>query len=181
MTIFWENQQEKLLYYELVRSVPDFPKPGILFRDITPLLKDEELFPKLIIALCAPFKNKGINQVVGIEARGYLLGAPMAIELGAGFIPIRKAGKLPAATYEAHYELEYGSETMEMHEDALEPYQKVLIVDDVLATGGTMEAAIKLVHQSKASISAIAVLIELTGLNGRAKAGTNPLYSLLQY
>ena len=168
-------------YARLIREIPDFPQPGILFRDITPLLNDAEAFRQVVHDMAGPFKGHGIDQVVAIEARGYLLGTPIALELGAGFVPVRKLGKLPFQTYQADYQLEYGSATIEMHQDALLDHHKVLLVDDVLATGGTMAATIRLVEQSHAQVAGIAVLIELTALDGRAKLGDHPLFSLMQF
>ncbi len=167
-------------YARLIRDIPDFPQPGILFRDITPLLNDAEAFRQAVHDMAAPFKGQGIDQVVAIEARGYLLGTPIALELGTGFVPVRKAGKLPFRTHQADYQLEYGSATIEMHQDALLGNQRVLLVDDVLATGGTMAATIRLVEQSNAQVAGIAVLIELIALNGRVKLGDHPLSSLMQ-
>ena len=168
-------------YARLIRDIADFPAPGIVFRDITPLLGDAQAFQGAIHDLCAPFRGLGIDQVAAIEARGYLLGAPMAVELGAGFVPVRKVGKLPFRTYRAEYALEYGEAAIEMHQDGLLDHHRVLLVDDVLATGGTMEATIGLVEQSGATVAGIAVLIELTALGGRSKLGEHPLFSLIQY
>ena len=168
-------------YAELIREIPDFPQAGVLFRDITPLLNDAQAFRQAVSDLATPFKGKQIDQVVAIEARGYLLGAPIALELGAGFVPVRKVGKLPFRTYQSAYQLEYGSATVEMHEDALLNHHKVLLVDDVLATGGTMAAALSLVRQSGAEVAGIAVLIELSGLNGRSRLGSYPFFALIQY
>jgi adenine phosphoribosyltransferase len=175
------DMQASALYVRLIRDVPGFPQPGVLFRDITPLLNDAAAFRQAVIDLAAPFKDQGIDQVVAIEARGYLLGAPMALELGAGFVPVRKIGKLPNATYQAQYDLEYGSASIEMHQDALLDHHRVLIVDDVLATGGTMAATLRLVEHSGAQVVGIAVLIELTDLNGRSRLGSHPLFSLIKY
>ena len=165
-------------YASFIRSIPDFPDPGIIFRDITPLLQDADAFRGVIQDMCVPFRDQGIDQVVAIEARGYLLGAPMAIELNAGFVPIRKAGKLPFHTIKAEYALEYGEAIIEMHRDSLEEHHKVLIVDDVLATGGTLNAAVTLVEQTGATVTGIAVLIDLKVLGGRAKLGKYPFFSL---
>ena len=154
-------------YEHLIRGIPDFPQPGVLFRDITPLLSDPAALQAVVMDLAAPFRDERVDQVAAIEARGYLLGAPLAVELGAGLVPIRKAGKLPRETYRAEYALEYGQAAIEMHRDALESRDRVLLVDDVLATGGTMAAAIDLVEQSGATIAGIAFLIELKDLSGR--------------
>ena len=168
-------------YTQLIRDIPNFPVPGVLFRDITPLLNDAAAYRQAVNDLTSPFRDLGIDQVVAIESRGYLLGAPMALELDAGFVPVRKVGKLPSRTYQAEYELEYGSAAIEMHQDALLDYHRVLVVDDVLATGGTMGATIELVERSGAQIAGIAVLIELTALNGRSRLGDHQLFSLIRY
>ena len=168
-------------YTPLIRTIPDFPQPGVLFRDITPLLTNAAAFRQAVQALAAPFRGQKIDQVVAVEARGYLFGAPIALELGAGFVPVRKVGKLPFRTYQSAYQLEYGSATVEIHQDALLDHHRVLLVDDVLATGGTMAAALSLVRQSGAHVAGIAVLIELTELKGRARLGTNPFFALIKY
>ena len=168
-------------YESLIRSVPDFPQPGIMFRDITPLLSDATALRTVVEDLAEPFRDAQIDQVVAIEARGYLLGAPLALALGAGFVPVRKAGKLPSRTLSVNYALEYGHATVEMHEDALVADRRVLLVDDVLATGGTMEATIKLVEQTGAQIVGIAVLIELVGLGGRSHLNGLEMVSLIKY
>ena len=168
-------------FTSLIRDIPDFPKPGIIFRDVTPLLKQPSVFQKAIDLMVAPFKDQQIDQVLAIEARGYLLGTPIALALGAGFVPARKAGKLPYRTYRSTYELEYGSAEIEIHQDAFEKDQRVLLVDDVLATGGTLEAAIDLVQQSGSTVAGISVLIELTALKGRSRLGNTPLFTLIQY
>ena len=168
-------------YAALIRTVPDFPQPGVLFRDVTPLLGDAEAFSTAVRELAEPFRDKGIDRVAAIEARGYLLGAPMAIELGAGFVPVRKVGKLPMRTYRAEYALEYGEAVVEVHRDGLLDHHRVLLVDDVLATGGTMAATIDLVQQSGATVAGIAVLIELQALRGREKLSGHDVFSLIQY
>ena len=168
-------------YHELIQIVPDFPAPGILFRDITPLLKEAAAFRQVIDDMTTPFNNKQVDAVVAIEARGYILGAPVALELQAGFVPVRKEGKLPRKTAKVEYSLEYGSATIEMHQDALQPHQRVLIVDDVLATGGTLEATIRLVEQSGAEIVGIVVLAELLQLNGRQRIKREDVVSLLKF
>ena len=165
----------------LIRDVPDFPKAGIVFRDITPVLGDATVFRGMIAAMAEPFRDAQVDRVVGIEARGFLLGAPLAIELGVGFAPVRKAGKLPGDTFAADFELEYAEATIEMHQDALGPGDRVLVVDDVLATGGTLEAAVELVGRSGAVVAGIAVLIELTALDGRARLAGYDVTSLIRY
>jgi adenine phosphoribosyltransferase len=156
---------------KLVRDVPDFPKPGVLFKDISPLLDDHAAFTAVVQALADAGRGDAgetvVDKVVGMEARGFILAAPVALALGVGFVPVRKPGKLPAATYAVHYELEYGQETLEMHADALHPGERVLLVDDVLATGGTAGAAQELVERSGAVVHAFSVLLELSFLHGR--------------
>ena len=164
-----------------IRHVPDFPKAGILFFDVTTLLRDREGFRLTIDAMSKPYQNRGIDVVVGIESRGFILGAAVADRLGVGFVPVRKVGKLPAATIRASYDLEYGSDSLEMHRDAIEPGQRVLIVDDLLATGGTARAAIDLVKQLGGAVSGLAFLIELVDLNGRAKLPDEDVMAVLKY
>ena len=165
---------------EKIRSIEDYPKEGITFRDITTLLKDGEAFRAAIGAMKDLVKNEAIDKVVGIEARGFILGAPLAYDLGVGFVPIRKPGKLPADTHSAEYELEYGSAKVEMHVDAIEKGEKVLIVDDLLATGGTGSAAVEICKNAGADVVGCLVLIELDGLNGRDKMPV-PVYSLMEF
>ncbi len=153
----------------LIRSIPDFPLAGVLFRDITPLLKDKEGFRRAVDLFVEHFSGRSIDYVVGIEARGYILGAPVAYVLGAGFIPIRKPGKLPYTTITEEYALEYGTNALEVHSDALSEGDRVLIVDDVLATGGTAAATLRLLGRLGAHVEGVAVLIELTALEGRKK------------
>jgi adenine phosphoribosyltransferase len=164
-----------------IRHVPDFPKAGILFYDITTLLRDPEGFRITVETLSMPYEDQGIDAVVGIESRGFILGAAVAQRIGAGFIPIRKPGKLPAKALKATYDLEYGKDALEIHEDAVERGQRVLIVDDVLATGGTASAASDLVRQLGGELHGMAFLIELLFLNGRAKIANEKVFSLLQY
>ena len=164
-----------------IRHVPDFPKPGILFYDITTLLGDAQGFRDVIGALAAPYDGKGIDHVVGIESRGFILGAAVANQLGSGFVPIRKPGKLPSKTHREDYALEYGSDGLEIHQDAVSDGQRVLIVDDVLATGGTARAAAALVRRIGGSVVGLAFLIELTALKGREKLANEEIYSVLQY
>jgi len=164
-----------------IRHVPDFPKPGIMFYDITTLLCDPQGFRDTVDALAAPYMGEDIDQVVGIESRGFILGAAVANTLGCGFVPIRKPGKLPAATHKESYNLEYGTDSLEIHQDACGHPQRILIVDDVLATGGTARAAIDLVKKTGARIIGTAFLIELDVLKGRDKLAGEPVYSVLQY
>jgi adenine phosphoribosyltransferase len=152
-----------------IRHVPDFPKAGILFYDVTTLLRDPEGFKLSIDAMAEPYTNAGITLVVGIESRGFILGAAVADRIGAGFVPVRKVGKLPHTTVRVSYELEYGTDSLEMHSDAIEKGQRVLIVDDLLATGGTARATVDLVRKLGGQVLAVAVLIELAVLNGREK------------
>jgi len=164
---------------ELVRDVPDFPKPGVVFKDITPVLDHHEAFTRVVTALAAAGRDESgavvVDRVVGMEARGFILAAPVALALGVGFVPVRKPGKLPWETRSVSYALEYGEETLEMHVDALEPGDRVLVVDDVLATGGTAQATRELVEQAGGSVAGVAVLMELTFLPGRAALGGLPL------
>ncbi|MBI5137474.1 MAG: adenine phosphoribosyltransferase [Nitrospirae bacterium] len=151
-----------LLHY--IRQVPEFPKPGINFFDITTLLKEPEAFAEVIRRLAEPFQTAGVRRVVGTEARGFILGAPVALALGAGFVPVRKPGKLPAATHQASYELEYGTDTLCIHQDAIQSGEKVLIVDDLLATGGTLGATVELVEKLGGDVVGLSIMIDLTEL-----------------
>jgi adenine phosphoribosyltransferase len=164
-----------------VRDIPDFPRPGILFRDLTPLLANPKAMGAAIHALADPFRGEGIVCVIGIESRGFLLGTPVALELGAGFIPIRKQGKLPADTHRENYELEYGSDVLEMHKDALCGGEKVLIVDDLIATGGTAAAAVRLARAAGAEVVGCSFLIELTALAGRKLLDVDPIHVVMTY
>jgi adenine phosphoribosyltransferase len=164
-----------------IRHVPDFPKAGILFYDVTTLLRDPEGFQIAIDSLSNPYKDRGISLVVGIESRGFILGAAVADRIGAGFIPVRKIGKLPSKTVKVTYDLEYGSDSLEMHHDAIDEGQRVLIVDDLLATGGTMAATLRLVEQCGGVVVGLAFLIELAFLHGRAKLKDYPVTSLIIY
>ncbi len=165
----------------LIRSIPDFPKKGILFRDITTLLKHGEGFRKAIKTFVSRYKDADIDKVACIEARGFLLGAPVAYELGCGVVPIRKPGKLPHETIRATYQLEYGMDAVEIHKDAIEQGEKVLIIDDLLATGGTARAAAELVERLGGTIVAIAFLIELGDLNGRDLLDKYEVFSVINY
>ena len=162
-----------------IRDVPDFPKPGIVFKDITPLLQDSALFKTTIERLAGPFQRKGITHVASIESRGFIFGAPVAYLLSAGYIPVRKKGKLPFKTLSHTYELEYGTDTLEIHADALDGTARVLIIDDVLATGGTARATADLVLRAGAQVTGLAVLLELSFLNGRARLADLPVSALL--
>ena len=164
-----------------IRDIPDFPKPGILFRDITPLLSDGQSFCRVIDYIGERYQDKRIDVVVGVEARGFIMGAALAYRLHAGNILVRKRGKLPYKTHRATYDLEYGTDTLEIHQDAIQPGQRVLIVDDLLATGGTIAAVVDLVNQLGGSIVGLAFLIELTALKGREKLKDHPVFSLIQY
>lgn len=172
---------KKINFEGYIRNIPDFPKPGILFRDITTLLKDKKAFKAAIDALVARYKGKKIDAVVAVESRGFILGSVIAYKLGAGLVPVRKKGKLPAKTNSATYDLEYGTDTLEIHHDAIQPKAKVLIVDDLLATGGTVKAVKELVEQLQGDIVGIAFLIELAALKGREKLKGEPVFSLIKY
>ena len=160
-----------------IRDIPDYPQPGVVFKDITPLLADGAAFAAVISALAAG--HSGIDKVAGIEARGFILAAPVACALGAGFVPVRKQGKLPGPTHAQSYQLEYGTATIEVHVDAFEPGDRVLIIDDVLATGGTAAATVQLVRRCGAEVAQVAVLLELGFLNGREKLADLEVRSLL--
>ena len=166
---------------KLIREVPDYPKPGILFYDLTTLLKDKEGFRTLIDRLCDHYKGHTIDVVAGIEARGFIFAPALAYRLGAGFVPVRKPKKLPAKTASISYALEYGTDTLEIHEDAVKPGQRVIICDDLLATGGTAAAAGELVHRQGAFVLAYAFVIELVSLGGRERLLPTPAISILQF
>lgn len=166
---------------DYIRDVPDFPKPGIIFKDITPLLQNIEIFKMVIDDLCKRYRDKKIDVVAGIESRGFLFGTPVAHELNTSFVPIRKAGKLPYKTIKKSYDLEYGSATIEMHIDAVKKGQNVLIIDDLLATGGTAEAACELVKQQGGNVIECAFVVELGFLKGRDKITSAPTFSLINY
>jgi adenine phosphoribosyltransferase len=164
-----------------IRSVPDFPKPGIVFRDITTLLKDRSAFARAADILYEHYKNERIDKVVSVESRGYILGAVLAYRLNAGFVPIRKPGKLPAETLREEYTLEYGTDAIEMHLDAIRRGERVLMHDDLLATGGTIHAACRLVERAGGIISSVSFLIELSFLNGRRQLGNYDVFSIIRY
>lgn len=164
-----------------IRSIPDFPKPGIMFRDITPLLSNPTSFQSVIDQFAEHYRDAGVTAIVAAEARGFIFAAPLALALNARFIPVRKPGKLPFETRAFHYELEYGTDSLEIHTDAITKNDTVLLVDDLLGTGGTMEACLKLVEHSEAKIAGCAFLIELDFLNGRAKLSPHESFSLIHY
>ena len=164
-----------------IREVPDFPKPGILFYDITTLIKQPEPFAESIDLMVAPFKGTKVDVVVGMESRGFIFSAPMAIALGAGFVPVRKLGKLPGETISVEYALEYGTNTLEIHKDAISAGQRVLVVDDLLATGGTVLGTIELIRQLKADIVGLSFLVELLFLKGRDRLSEYDIHSIVQY
>lgn len=164
-----------------IRDIPDFPKPGILFRDITPLLADRQALAAAIYELGGPYHNQAIDAVVAVEARGFIFGAAVARELNAGFIPVRKKGKLPWHTAAVTYGLEYGTDTIEIHTDALKAGARVLMIDDLLATGGTMAASCQLAEKLGAKVIGLTFLVELTGLGGREKLKKYPIHSVIQY
>ncbi len=166
---------------ELIREVPDFPEPGISFKDITPLLSDVEALSEVVDLMARPFRDASVATVLGIEARGFVLGAPVALELKCGFVPVRKEGKLPSATVKETYELEYGTNTVEIHIDAIRDGDRVLIVDDVLATGGTMLATCNLTRRLGGAIVGLSFLGELQFLNGRDKLKEHRIQSVLQF
>lgn len=164
-----------------IRSIPDFPKPGIMFRDITPMLKSADAMRAVTAELAAPYRDLGVTSILAAEARGFVFGAPLAMELNAAFVPVRKPGKLPFETESFQYDLEYGSDTLEIHKDAINPGDKVLLVDDLLATGGTMEACLKLARNLKADVLGAAFVIELAFLNGRERLDGIDVHSLIPY
>jgi adenine phosphoribosyltransferase len=164
-----------------IREIPDFPKPGILFYDITTLLKDPAAYRAAIDAMLAPYAGQKVDIVVGMESRGFIFSAPMAYQIGAGLVPVRKLGKLPAETISVEYALEYGSNTLEVHRDAIQPGQKVLIVDDLLATGGTVRGTVELVQRLHGDIVGLAFLVELSFLKGRERLTDLVVSSVIQY
>jgi adenine phosphoribosyltransferase len=164
-----------------IRDIPDFPKKGILFKDITTLLQDANAYSKAVNLLANRYQNTKIDSIVCIEARGFIFGGALAYKLGTGVIPVRKAGKLPYKTYKATYELEYGTDTLEIHQDGIQAGQKILIVDDLLATGGTTKAVANLVKELRGEVVELSFLIELTFLKGREKLKDYQVYSLIQF
>jgi adenine phosphoribosyltransferase len=164
-----------------IRDIPDFPKPGILFKDITPLLANPDAFKETIRRMADHYRGRKIDAVVAAEARGFIFAAPLALELGAGFVPIRKPGKLPFDTHAFHYELEYGTDTLEIHIDGVTPGQNVLMVDDLLATGGTIAACCNLVEKLGAKVAGCCFLIDLAFLNGAKKIAPREIFSLIRY
>lgn len=164
-----------------IRDIPDFPKPGILFRDITPLLASADAFKETIRRMCHPFRDRAIDVIVGAEARGFIFATPMAMELDVGFVPVRKPGKLPGETHSHSYALEYGEDSLEIHIDDIKPGQRVLVVDDLLATGGTIDACCKLIEKTGAQVEACAFLIELLGLGGGERLAPREKFVLLEY
>ncbi len=166
---------------DLVRNVPDFPLPGIAFKDITTLIGNGPAFNKVISSLSDRYRDRGITAVAGVESRGFIFSAPIALALGVGLVPIRKPGKLPADTYQIEYSLEYGTNKLEIHRDAFEAGAQVLVVDDLLATGGTIAAAKQLIEQAGGTVVEMAFVIELSFLNGREKLAPCPVFSLIQY
>lgn len=177
------NQNIDIIKYleETIRSIPDFPKPGIIFKDITTLLANPNAFQKLLHKMVEPFDANSVDVVVGMESRGFILGAPIAYMLNAGFVPVRKPGKLPADTFKAEYELEYGKDSLEIHQDAIQSGQRVLVVDDLLATGGTAEATLSLLNNFDIEIVASTFIIELSFLEGRKKLPSCQVHSLIKY
>ncbi len=166
---------------KLIRDVPDFPKPGILFKDITPLLGNAQAFKRVIKILGDKYANQNISKVVGMESRGFIFGAPLSVEIGAGFVPVRKKGKLPWTKVSEEYILEYGTDQLEMHADAVSPGERILILDDVLATGGTALATARMLEKQKAEVVSLAFILELEFLNGRAKLPGKDVFSLFQF
>ena len=166
---------------DLIRNVPDFPIPGIQFKDITTLLSDGPAFGQVVDAFASRYEGRGIEAVVGIESRGFIFSAPLAYRLGVGLVPVRKHGKLPAATHRIEYDLEYGSNKLEIHRDALKPNARVVVIDDLLATGGTVAAACQLVEMAGGVVDEVAFVIELAFLKGREKLTSYPVFSLVQY
>jgi len=172
---------KKNLLEASIRSIKDFPKPGVLFRDVTTLIKNKPAFKEAVDQLAKIYKGKKIDKVAGVEARGFIFGAALAYKIGAGFVPVRKKGKLPCKTVSATYALEYGTDTLEIHSDAIKPSEKVLIIDDLLATGGTVSATIELIEKLKGKIIGIGFVIELVDFKGREKFKKYPVHSLVKF
>ncbi len=164
-----------------IRNIPDFPKPGILFRDVTTLIQNKTAFKKAIDLLTKKYQGQGIEKIVAVEARGFIFGAALAQRIGAGFVPVRKKGKLPFKTISTTYELEYGTDTLEIHQDAITAGEKILIIDDLLATGGTVKATVDLVNKLQGKIVGIGFIIELVDLHGKDKLQGYPLFSLVKF
>ena len=175
------NDERQDILRKLIRDVPDFPKPGVIFKDITTLLKEPQGLAIAVDLLAEQLEGRNLEQVVAIESRGFLFGAPLALRLGAGLIPVRKPGKLPAETERETYDLEYGTDSLEIHRDAIEPGVRVVVVDDVLATGGTAEATVRMLKRLGAEVDSVAFVIELDFLGGRAKLGDLEIVTLLHY
>lgn len=164
-----------------IRDVPDFPKPGIVFKDITPMLQSPEALTRVINILAEHYEGEKIDKILGIESRGFIFGAPLSVKMGVGFVPVRKHGKLPWTKISQEYVLEYGTDRLEMHADALNPGDRVLIIDDLLATGGTVGAVCSLVEKQKAQVASVAFIVELAFLKGREKIAGRDIFSLIQY
>lgn len=175
------NESTEIDLTDYIRSIPDFPEPGILFRDITPLLADPDAFRCAVQRLAEHYRGHEIDAVASAEARGFIFAAPLALELGVSFVPIRKPGKLPFDTHAFHYELEYGTDTLEIHIDGLAAGQRVLLVDDLLATGGTVEACCRLAEKADATVVGCAFLIELADLDGAKRVAPYEVFSLIKY
>lgn len=175
------NEPQELKLEDYIRSIPDFPKPGILYRDITPLLASAEAFRVTIEQLAEQVKGLEIDVVAAAEARGFIFATPLAMKINAGFVPVRKPGKLPFDTHAFRYQLEYGTDTLEIHIDGVEPGQRVLLVDDLLATGGTMEACCHLIERAGAQVAGCAFVVELTALGGRNRIAPHDTISLISY
>jgi len=181
--IMTDTAQQLELIKNSIKSIPDYPKPGILFRDVTSLLEDPHAYAASISLLVERYRNKGITKVVGTEARGFLFGAPVALGLGVGFVPVRKPGKLPRETFSESYELEYGTDQLELHKDAIQPGDVVLVVDDLLATGGTIEATVKLIRRAGGEVNDAAFIINLFDLTGESRLNALGVesYSLVKF